>query len=72
MPYFHRNLDKMALTINGPSINNENNLKKRIKESEDKNKDSEYLIYGKLHEKDEQIKSNRSVFICQKYAQSTG
>jgi hypothetical protein len=48
------------------TINNEHRLKKQIQEFEDKNKDSEYFIKGKLQEKDEQIKSLADQFSSMK------
>jgi hypothetical protein len=39
------------------TINEENRLSKQIKELQEKNQDNEYIIKGKLQEKEDQIKS---------------
>ena len=42
-------------SINDLTINDENRLSKQVQELEEKNENAEYVIKGKLHEKDEQI-----------------
>ena len=42
--------------MNAVTINDENRLSKQVKELVEKNQDSEYVIKGKLQEKEEQIK----------------
>jgi hypothetical protein len=41
--------------VNHLTINEENRLRKRVDELSEKNKDSEYIIKGKLNEKDREI-----------------
>ena len=41
--------------INDLTINDENRLSKQVQELKEKNEDAEYVIKGKLQEKDDQI-----------------
>jgi hypothetical protein len=43
-------------SINDVTINDENRLSKQVQELKEKNQDSEYVIKGKLQEKEDQIK----------------
>jgi seryl-tRNA synthetase len=43
-------------SIDSLTINDENRLSKQVQELKEKNEDAEYVIKGKLQEKDEEIK----------------
>ena len=48
-------LNEYMKAVNNLTINEENRLRKRVDELSEKNKDNEYIIRGKLEEKDKQI-----------------
>jgi seryl-tRNA synthetase len=50
-------LSEYLKVVDGLTINEENRLTKQVQELKTKNEDSEYVIKGKLQEKEEQIKS---------------
>ena len=55
-------LHEFLKSVEALTINNENRLKKQFLESENKNKENEYYINGKLQEKDEEIKLLKQKF----------
>jgi hypothetical protein len=50
-------LQEYLKVVNDLTINNEFRLSKQVQQLKEKNEDSEYVIKGKLQEKEEQIKS---------------
>jgi hypothetical protein len=50
-------LQEYLKVVNDLTINNEFRLSKQVQQLKEKNEDSEYIIKGKLQEKEEQIKS---------------
>jgi hypothetical protein len=50
-------LEEYIKAIDHLTINEENRLSKQVQELKEKNQDSEYVIKGKLQEKEEQIKN---------------
>jgi hypothetical protein len=59
--YYRPTLEQCLLeylkVVNDLTINEENRLSQRIKELQENNQDKDYIIQGKLSEKDEQIKA---------------
>ncbi|MDF2736689.1 MAG: site-specific recombinase XerD [Nitrososphaeraceae archaeon] len=49
-------LNEYLQVVDGLTINDENRLTKQVQELKEKNEDSEYVIKGKLQEKEDQIK----------------
>jgi len=55
-------LNEYLKSVEALTISNENRLKKQVQEFENKNKENEFYIKGKLQEKDEEIRSLKQKF----------
>jgi hypothetical protein len=49
-------LNEYLLVVNDLTINDENRLSKKVQELQEKNQDKDYVIKGKLQEKDDEIR----------------